>query len=167
MIEARHPLLIFSRVFSTIMRPSLLSSLLALAAKMVVGGKKWAPPPMPLPPPTGGRDTPEIKESCCRHPNCNVYINRATRDGSNNAWGWRQGGSSVNNNNDDNGGNNNNYGGTTKKLDEVGDEFEAPLERDKAEFGPSEVMASPLLVLMQHINTSFYHGGGAMCPSIT
>ncbi len=62
MIEALHPLLVFSRVFLTMMRLSLLSSLSALAAKMGAGGKKRPPggeghsrnrrvPPPPPPPP--------------------------------------------------------------------------------------------------------------------
>jgi hypothetical protein len=36
-------------------------------------------------------------------------------------------------------------GGTAKMPNGVGDKFEAPLERDKAEFGPLGVAASPPL----------------------
>ncbi len=54
MVKARHPLLVFSRVSLTVMRPFLLLSLLALAAKTGGGGKKQALLPMPLLPPTGG-----------------------------------------------------------------------------------------------------------------
>jgi hypothetical protein len=39
MIEARHPLLLFSRISSTMMRPFLSSSLSALTAKTGVGGR--------------------------------------------------------------------------------------------------------------------------------
>jgi hypothetical protein len=98
-------------------------------------GKKQPLPPMPLPPPTGGRDTLEIKEFCCRHPNCNVYVDRATRGGVTDAQGQHQGGSPVDDNNDDNGSGNNDCGGTTEMSDGVGDEFKAPLKRDEAKFG--------------------------------
>jgi hypothetical protein len=37
---------------------------------------------MPPPLPTWGRDTPEIEEFRRRRPNCDVYVDRAVRDGS-------------------------------------------------------------------------------------
>jgi hypothetical protein len=40
---------------------------------------------MPPPLPTGGRDTPEIKEFCRRHSDCNISVDRAVRDGSTDA----------------------------------------------------------------------------------
>jgi hypothetical protein len=101
---------------------------------------------MPLPPPTGGRDTPEIKEFRRRHPNCDVYIDMATCDGSTNARGQHQDWSPVNNDDvDDGGDNNNNSGGATKIPDGVGDKFKAPVERGEAEFGSLRVTVSPLL----------------------
>ena len=56
---------------------------------------------MPPPPPTWGRDTPETEEFHRHRPNCNVYVDRAARDGSTNAQGRRQGGSPVDNDDDD------------------------------------------------------------------
>jgi hypothetical protein len=56
MIKTCRPLLVFTRVSSTMMRPylSLSSSLPALAAKMGAGENKQPLPLMPPPPPTGG-----------------------------------------------------------------------------------------------------------------
>ncbi len=110
---------------------------------MGAGGKKQPLLPMPLPLPTKGRDMPEIKEFRCCCPNCNVYVDRAAHDGSTNAQGEHRGGSPVDNNNDDDRGDNNNGGGAAKMPDGVGDKFEAPLQRDEAEFGPLGVPASP------------------------
>jgi hypothetical protein len=145
MIEARRPLLVFSRVSSTMMRPSSSSSLSALAAKTGAGGKKLPLPPMPPPPPTGGRDTPEIEEFRRRCPDCDVYVDRAARDGSTDAGGRRRCGSPVDNDDDDDGGDDDDCGGAAEMPDGVGDEFEAPLERGEAEFGSSGVAASPPL----------------------
>jgi hypothetical protein len=145
MIKACRPLLVFSRISWTMMQPSLLSLLLALAAKTGAGGKKRPLPPMPPPPPTWGRDTPEIKEFRSRCPNCNVYINRAVRDGSTNVQGQHQGRSPIDDNNDDDGSDNDDGGGAAEMPDGVRDEFEAPLKRGEAKFGPSGVAASPLL----------------------
>jgi hypothetical protein len=138
MIEARRPLLVFSRISSTIMRPSSSSPLSALAAKTGAGGRSdHSPlPPMPPPPPTWGRDTPEIEEFRRRRPNCDVYVDRAARDGSTDARGRCRGGSPVDDDDDDG-------GGAAEMSDGVGDKFEAPLERDEAEFGSSGVVASP------------------------
>jgi hypothetical protein len=131
------------------MRPSLLSSLSTLATKMGVGGKKQSLlPTMPPPPPTGG-GTPDIEEFCRRRPGCNVYVDSAARHGSTNAQGQRQGRSLVNYDDDDNSGNGNDndwgHCQDAQWADGVGDKFEAPLERDEAEFGPSGVLASPPL----------------------
>ncbi len=107
------------------------------------GGKKQPLPPVPPPPPTGGRDTPEIKEFRRRRPDCDIYVDRAVRDGLTDARGRRQGGSPIDDNDDEDGAGNHDGGGTTKMPDRVGDKFEAPLERDEAEFGSLGVMASP------------------------
>ncbi len=90
---------------------------------------------MPPPPPTGGRDTPDIEEFRRRRPDCDVYVDRAARDGSTDARGRRRGGSPVNDNNDDDGGGNDDGRGTAEMPDGIGDEFDAPLKRDKAKFG--------------------------------
>jgi hypothetical protein len=126
------------------MRPSLTSSLSALAAKMGAGGEKQPLPRMPPAPPTGGRDTQKIKEFRCRRPDCNVYVDRAARDGSNDARGQRRGGSPVDDDNDDDGGDNNDGGGAAEMPVGVGDKFKAPLERAEAKFGSLGVTASPL-----------------------
>jgi hypothetical protein len=78
---------------------------------------------MPPLPPTGGRDTLEIKEFRCHRLACNVYINRAVCDGSTDAPGRHWGRSPVDNNDDDNGGNNDDGGDTAKMPYGVGDEF--------------------------------------------
>jgi hypothetical protein len=142
-IEARRPLLVFSRVSLTMIRPSSSSSLSALAAKTGAGGKKRPLPPMAPPPPTGGRDTPEIKEFRRRRPDCNVYVNRAARDVSTDALGQHRNEIPVDNDDDDYGGNNDDGGGATEIPGGVGDEFEAPLKGGKAEFGSLGVAASP------------------------
>jgi hypothetical protein len=90
---------------------------------------------MPPPPPTGGKDTPEIEEFRRRHPDCDVYVDRATRDGSTDAGGRRRGGSPVDDDDDDNGGGDDDGGSAAKMSDGFGDEFEAPLKRDEAKFG--------------------------------
>jgi hypothetical protein len=87
MIEACCPLLVFSRVSSTMMRLSLSLLLSALANKTGVGGKKQPLLPMPPPPPMGGGDILEIEEFRCHHPGCNVYVNRVARDGLTNVQG--------------------------------------------------------------------------------
>ncbi len=51
------------------------------------------------------------------------------------------------------------FGGTTKMPDRVGDKFEPPLEREKAEFGPSGVLASPPL------GSVLARGGGVRMPT--
>jgi hypothetical protein len=95
MIKARRPLLVFSRVSSTMMRPSLLLLLSALATKTGVGGKKQ--PLLPMPPPP----IEEFPRPC---PGCNVYVDRAVCDGLTDVQGRRQGGSPINDDDDDNGG---------------------------------------------------------------
>jgi hypothetical protein len=87
MIKACCPLLVFSRVSLTMMGPSLLSSLSALAAKMGAGGKKQPLLPMPPLPPTGGEGHSGNRRFCHCHPDCNVYVNRATCDGLTNVQG--------------------------------------------------------------------------------
>jgi hypothetical protein len=87
MIKACRPLLVFSRVSSTMMWPSLSSLLSALATKMGAGGKKQPLPLIPLPLPKGERDILKIEEFRRRHPNCGVCINRAAHDGSTNTRG--------------------------------------------------------------------------------
>jgi hypothetical protein len=116
-----------------------------LAAKMGVGEKKQPLPPMPPLLPTRGRDTAEIEDFHRRRPACDLYVDRATCDGSTDARGQCQGRSPVDEDNDDNGDNKDNGGGAAKMSDEVGDEFEAPLKTDEAKFGPTEVAVSPLL----------------------
>jgi hypothetical protein len=69
------------------------------------GGKEQPLLPMPPLPPTGGRDTEEIKEFCRRRPDCNVYVDRATRDGLTGVQG-RCRGLSPNDKDDDDGDNN-------------------------------------------------------------
>ncbi len=105
MIEARRPFLVFSRVSLTMMQPSLLSLLSALATKRGMGGKKQ---PLLLMPPS------PIKEIRCRRPGCNVYVNRAVYDGSTDAQGQCQGKSSIDDEDDDDSGGNddgdNNWG---------------------------------------------------------
>ncbi len=76
------------------------------AAKTGAGGKKQPLLPMLLLPPTGGRDTEEIEEICRRHPDCDIYVDRATRDGSTDAQGRRRGVSPVDDEDDDVGDNN-------------------------------------------------------------
>jgi hypothetical protein len=143
MIEARRPLLIFSRISSTMMRPSSLSSLSAFAAKTRAGGEEATTPTNAPPPPTGGRDTPEIEELRRRRPDCDVYVDRAKRDGLTDARGRRRGGSPIGDNDNDAGGNDNDGGGAVKMPDGVGDKFKAPLKRDEVEFGSSGIVASP------------------------
>jgi hypothetical protein len=63
MIEACHPLLVFSCVSSTIMQLSLLSSLSALASKTGAGGKKQQLLQMRPPLPTGGGTLQKLKSS--------------------------------------------------------------------------------------------------------
>jgi hypothetical protein len=48
-----------------------------------------------------GRDTPDIEEFRRRRPDCNIYVDRAARDGSTNARGQRQGTSPVDDDDDD------------------------------------------------------------------
>ncbi len=55
----------------------------------------------------GGGDTEEIKEFCHRHPDCNVYVNRAVHDGLTDAQGQCQGVSPEDDEDDDDGDNNN------------------------------------------------------------
>ncbi len=100
---------------------------------------------MPPPLPTGGRDTPEIKEFHRRHPDCNIYVNRAVRDGSTNTQGRHRGEYPVNNDDDDDGSNDINGGGAAKMPDGVGDKFEAPLKRGEAGFSSWGVGASLLV----------------------
>ena len=90
---------------------------------------------MPPPPPTGRRDTPEIEEFRRRRPDCDVYVDRAARDGSTDGRGRRRGGSPVDDDDDDDGAGDDDDGGAAEMPDGVGDEFEAPLERDEAKFG--------------------------------
>ncbi len=113
------------------MQPSLSLSLSALAAKTRVGGKKQPLLLMPPPLPTGGRDTPEIKEFRHRRPDCNVYVDRATHGGLTDVQGQRQGGSLINDDNDEHGGNNNDSGGATKMPVGVRDKFKAPSKRTR------------------------------------
>ena len=118
----------------------------ALVAKTGVGGKKQPLLLMLLLLPTGRRDTLEIEKFCRHCPDYDVYLNRAMRDGLTNVQRQCRCRIPVNNNNDDNGGNDkNDCGGTAKMLDGVGDKFEAPLERGKAEFGSLGVAVSPPL----------------------
>ncbi len=90
---------------------------------------------IPLPPPTGRRDTLKIEELRHRCPDCNAYVDRAARAGLTNSRGQHRGGSPINDDNNDDGGGNNDGGGTPEMPDGVGDKFEAPLEKDKAKFG--------------------------------
>jgi hypothetical protein len=129
MVEARRPLLVFSHVSLTMMRPSSLSLLSALAAKTGVGGKKQPLLPMPLPPPMGGGTLrksksfaaaapaatsmstgPCVKGRPTRKDNAEVGVlltimMMRTGNKDDNDWGRRF-------------------------PDRVGDEFKAPLERD-------------------------------------
>jgi hypothetical protein len=90
---------------------------------------------MPPPPPTGGRQTPDIKEFHRCHPDCDVYVDRAAHDGSTDGRGRCRGGSTIDDDDDDDGGGDGNGEGTAEMPDRVGDEFEPPLERDEAKFG--------------------------------